>query len=619
MHLPSKQIVSVLLRILAVLVLSLSAIMVLLMFVATIPQHHFKDTWPGKNTTVNLEADKLKGEIPLVLDGKWDSFPGLYFDAANFNRSKMEKPLPVNFPITKPITNEKFVTYRLWLRTSNIDNSMVFYIPNLRSPVNIFVNGHIQPSFASIDVLPNQSVAAGIFPITAFDNSLPRQEIVISVSQEDGNNALYMREVILISQGEALLLNSTNMSRTMFILGMLVLILISSYIFMLFRPEHKVISLITIFDSLIILRLLFEVQSIKAIENAFSSQIALSDDILLSLQMFFLMAACITGIRLVRALFSCENNIRNLLLNILTGIYLVSFLIFPFNLPLLFSAGRVVILLSYVFGFGIILVQCFYFLKTNSSAYNIFQALKTFYVGVVIFLDIYLFGTVTHSFVFVYLYMVFFIAHVVTRLYDNNNSYKEVESLNANLEKTVALRTKELLQANKVLSELSERDFLTGAYNRLYFENVFEQTIASFNPQKDSVHLCIFDLDNFKAINDTYGHAVGDKQLKALVQLVGEIIDANTVLARIGGEEFILLFRGGSSAKAVAKLEKIRKQLEKCAAHNKERTTASFGLVKVEPGQNRKEIFKLADNCLYEAKRTGKNKIVAMPAELLRS
>lgn len=613
MHLFSKQFVSVLLRFLAVLVLLLSAAMVLLMFVATLPQHHFTDALSGKNSTISLEGDRFKAGMTLALDGSWESFPGVYFDAADFNRSKMKNPSPVTFPVSEVITDEKFVTYRLWLRTNGFDSDMVLYILNLRSPVNVFVNGRAQPSFAAIDALPVQSIAAGIFPITAFDNSLLNQEIVISVSQENDNNTLYMREVILSSQGEALTLSSTNISRTMFILGMLVLILISSYIFMLFRPEHKIISLITVFDSLLILRLIFEIQNIKAIENTFLSRIALSDDFLLALQMFFLMAACVTGIRLVKALFHSKNNKLDSLLNILTGIYIISLLIFPFNLPLLFSAGRSIILITYVVGFGIILMQCLCFLKRNRSAYDLFQALKTFYVGVVIFLDICLFGTTPHPFIFVYLYTVFFVAHVVTRLYDNNNSYKEVENLNANLERTVDMRTKELLQANKVLSELSERDFLTGAYNRLYFENIFEQTIGGFDPQKDNVHLCIFDLDNFKKINDTYGHAVGDSQLKALVQLASQVIDANTVLARIGGEEFILLFRGANSDNALAKVEEIRKRLEEEAAHNKERTTASFGIVKVEPGQSRKEIFKLADNCLYEAKRMGKNKVVAMP------
>lgn len=619
MPLLSKQLVFVSLRFLAVSVLSLSAVMVLLMFIATTPHRHSTSLPSVETATLNLEEYKIKPDASLVLEGQWQSFPGVYFDAKDFDRAKLENPRPVRFPITRPGAKEKFITYRCWLQTNSFDSNMVFYIPDLRSAVNIFINGQWQPSMLEIGGLQTESTVNCIFPITAFDKNLAKQELVISVSQKYDDNTLYLREIILSSEAEALNLNFTNMSRTMFILGMLVLILISSYIFMLFRPEHKVISLITVLDSLLILRLIFEVQNIKAIESAFSAHIDLSDNFLLSLQMFFLMAACITGIRLVRALFHSEKCKLDLLLNVLTAIYTVALLIFPFNLPLLFSVGKIIILFVYVLGFCVILLQCLCFLKTNKSAYDFFQALKTFYVGCVIFIDIYFFGTITHPFMFVYLYTAFFMAHVVTRLYDNNNSYKEVENLNANLEKTVAERTNELLQANRVLSELSERDFLTGAYNRLYFENVFERTAADFDPQKDSVHLCIFDLDNFKKINDTYGHAVGDKQLKMLVQLAGEIIDSSTVLARIGGEEFILLFRGASSDNALATVEKIRKRLEAEAKRSKEYTTASFGLVKMGPHQNRKEVFKLADKCLYMAKRTGKNKIVALPDDLFNA
>ncbi len=154
------------------------------------------------------------------------------------------------------------------------------------------------------------------------------------------------------------------------------------------------------------------------------------------------------------------------------------------------------------------------------------------------------------------------------------------------------------------------RDPLTKAYNRLYFEKVIEKTLAEFNKYKDVVHLCTFDLDHFKRINDVHGHDAGDEQLKYLVKTINQIIDDNTILARIGCEEFILLFNVHSTTQALEKLETIRATLEQNASENPKCTTASFGLVRYEPVYTQKVLFKLADERLYTAKNSGRNKIV---------
>ena len=172
------------------------------------------------------------------------------------------------------------------------------------------------------------------------------------------------------------------------------------------------------------------------------------------------------------------------------------------------------------------------------------------------------------------------------------------------------MRTAELTLLNKTLSEISIRDSLTNAYNRLYFERYMEEKISNFNPDKDTLHLCMFDLDLFKKINDTFGHGAGDEQLKFVVQTINTIIDNNTILARVGGEEFILVFSSHETTSVLNTLESIRKTFEDDARHNPCRTTASFGLVRYEKGMSQKQLLKKADVCLYNAKETGRNKIV---------
>ena len=605
-----------LLRFLAVFVLAATTLFILLVFISSFPilnSNYKAHAVDGEITLTGYNFEKLP---PAVLGGQWQLFPGLYFEAQGFDRSKMINPQQITLPIGDIFKAENRATYRLRVKLSDFDKKLVIYIPALRFPVNIFVNGELQPIATAEDGSIDERLLGAIFPVTAFDKNLPEQEIVISANKlGDKETTLYKKEIVLSTDAKAATMAYMDIATAMFIFGLLVLILLSGYIFMLYRPEHKVITLITLFDSLLILRVLFEVQYIRIAETMLFGGPVFSDSLLLSMQIMALMVGGIAGAQLSNALFDRENRVPKVVTTALSCAYLGLAIIFPFNLHWFVEFGVPVILVLYLPTFIVIGAQSIIYYQKERSGHAIFQIFKTGYVGLVILFDIYFLNCKVDSFLFSYLYMPFFTAHVILRLYDNNNSYKEVENLNINLEKTVTERTEELLLANKTLSELSERDFLTGAYNRLYFENVFEKAIAEFNEQTAPVHLCVFDLDNFKKINDTYGHDAGDAQLKDLVRAVNGLIDSDTVLARIGGEEFILLFRRASSNEAMATLETIRAHLEEEAAKNPRRTTASFGLMRVRFGQNRKEIFKVADACQYEAKKTGKNRIVARLGE----
>lgn len=602
-----------LLRLLAVFMLCATTLLILLMFVSAFPILNSNHAVYAIEGQVQLTGYDFEKSPPVVLNGQWQYFPNLYFDEQYFDSAKMDNPQQIMLPIGDIFKAEGTGTYRLRVKLNDPDKKLVLYVPMLRFPVHIFINGKLQPLGIADSDNMDESILGAIFPITAFDNAREEQEIVISANKLSAKETtLYKKEIILSTEAKASAMAYMDIANAMFIFGLLVLILLSGYIFMLYRPEHKVITMITLFDSLLILRVLFEVQYIRIMEVVFFGGPVISDSFLLSMQIMSLMVGGIAGAQLASTLFDREHRIPSFVTTLLSCGYLAMAVIFPFNLHWFVKFGVPSILVLYLPTFIVIGAQSFIYYQKERSGHAIFQIVKTAYVGFVIFFDIYSLNTKVDMFLFSYLYMPFFMAHVILRLHDNNNSYKEVESLNVNLEKTVAKRTNELLQANKTLSELSERDFLTGAYNRLYFENIFEKIIVEFNEQTDCVHLCIFDLDNFKKINDTYGHDVGDAQLKELVGIVTGLINSDTVLARIGGEEFILLFRNTSSDEALLTLEEIRRRLEAEAANNPRRTTASFGLVRVKNGQNRKEIFKNADNCQYEAKKTGKNKIVAM-------
>ncbi|SFV64341.1 hypothetical protein MNB_SV-3-1522 [hydrothermal vent metagenome] len=162
-----------------------------------------------------------------------------------------------------------------------------------------------------------------------------------------------------------------------------------------------------------------------------------------------------------------------------------------------------------------------------------------------------------------------------------------------------------LTKITKLSAEL-QRDKLTGIYNKNYFNTVLETLIR----EKEEGVLAVLDIDNFKSINDTYGHLAGDDILKELTQLIQDNIRREDIFARWGGEEFLLLLKHTNVENALLKLERVRKVIDthqfKYAGH----VTVSFGVAKSE--ENEESIHSLlqrADQALYKAKNNGKNMI----------
>lgn len=172
-------------------------------------------------------------------------------------------------------------------------------------------------------------------------------------------------------------------------------------------------------------------------------------------------------------------------------------------------------------------------------------------------------------------------------------------------------------EMHKRESKLARTDKLTGLANRHYLEQKLKEEIEYSNTTGHPLNILIFDLDNFKRFNDTYGHVWGDK----LLTLFADIIRQNTRQAdipiRFGGEEFLILIRDLDVEIAKSVADRIRRQLEKqkiYVGNEDERgvVTVSGGVAQYpRHSSNIKEAIDLADKALYHAKGTGKNKIVS--------
>ena len=185
------------------------------------------------------------------------------------------------------------------------------------------------------------------------------------------------------------------------------------------------------------------------------------------------------------------------------------------------------------------------------------------------------------------------------------------EEINRTLEKLVVTRTQELVLANQKLETLVRTDALTGLANRRHFleqGNIEIQRALRVGP----LSLLMLDLDHFKQINDTWGHAVGDEVLKNFAMVASSPWRAVDFLARIGGEEFVALLPNTSAEGAAAAAERILKVVREQVlevAEGRLVYTVSIGIAEFKGADDSLfELMKRADAALYQAKKSGRNR-----------
>jgi diguanylate cyclase len=192
-----------------------------------------------------------------------------------------------------------------------------------------------------------------------------------------------------------------------------------------------------------------------------------------------------------------------------------------------------------------------------------------------------------------------------------------IDSFREMLEQEVQARTAELHEKNRELERLNKeleyqasRDALTGAYNRIKFDSLLEAEIKRCNRYPRPMTLAMLDIDYFKEINDHHGHAVGDSALRQFVALVFEHIRECDVLARWGGEEFMILFLETPLEESLSVAEKIRQKIENYSFDGFGNMTCSFGITQLQEEDDINSLNKRVDEALYQAKTAGRNRVI---------
>ncbi len=168
----------------------------------------------------------------------------------------------------------------------------------------------------------------------------------------------------------------------------------------------------------------------------------------------------------------------------------------------------------------------------------------------------------------------------------------------------------ELERALAEVERLAITDPLTGLFNRRYLYAIGEQEFERTCRYGAPFCVLMLDLDRFKTINDTYGHAVGDEVLRSTARCLRQTLRQSDVVGRFGGEEFLAILPSTPLAQAVTVAQRLRKAITRYSFSSCDRVTASFGVATYRPGDRSFEsTVKRADDALYQAKREGRDRV----------
>ncbi|MCB1753550.1 MAG: EAL domain-containing protein [Gammaproteobacteria bacterium] len=193
----------------------------------------------------------------------------------------------------------------------------------------------------------------------------------------------------------------------------------------------------------------------------------------------------------------------------------------------------------------------------------------------------------------------------------------EIESKNDELRRTLGKleqSKREIMRQNQELEVLATRDPLTGALNRRSLFQGFETLFMEALEEGEELSFIMVDIDHFKSVNDRFGHAVGDKVIKLLANILMEYSRPNDLVGRFGGEEFCVILPGASVDDAVEIAERMRLAVQEghgARFTNALRITSSFGVSTITAGaKTSSQLVEQADKALYTAKESGRNRVI---------
>jgi diguanylate cyclase (GGDEF)-like protein len=182
----------------------------------------------------------------------------------------------------------------------------------------------------------------------------------------------------------------------------------------------------------------------------------------------------------------------------------------------------------------------------------------------------------------------------------------------------LAMSRERVRRSAEDLARAAVTDPLSGLFNRRYFHERLEEELDRARRHNTTVALLMIDIDNFKSINDRFGHLAGDAVIRGIGEILKRSVRKFDLCTRFGGEEFAIVMPGSGPENSASVAERIRQRIETFRPAEPDltelRVTASIGMA-VSQGASARELISRADQALYEAKRTGKNRLVEWQPE----
>jgi len=201
---------------------------------------------------------------------------------------------------------------------------------------------------------------------------------------------------------------------------------------------------------------------------------------------------------------------------------------------------------------------------------------------------------------------------VLALIKEHQQMLQEMENYRRKLDES-RNRIASLHSALTQTQEISARDALTGVFARGHFDAVLARETAQAKRDASDLCLVMIDVDHFKTFNDAHGHLIGDEVLKEVARLLTRTARADDIVARFGGEEFVILMPKTATTRAAGVAEQIRSRLEgsrwMVKGGQKVLVTASFGVAGLRKADSAQALIERADARLYKAKNAGRNRV----------
>lgn len=194
----------------------------------------------------------------------------------------------------------------------------------------------------------------------------------------------------------------------------------------------------------------------------------------------------------------------------------------------------------------------------------------------------------------------------------NKELNKKISALDPKFRERITKLFESMHESISMLYEAATHDEKTGLYNNKFFENILIMEIEKAKRGKQKLSLIMTDIDFFKKVNDTYGHIKADDLLARLAKVIKNHSRISDIVARFGGEEFVILLPETNLAKAKCFAKHLREEIHSDKILKKYKITVSGGITQFKKNDNKKRFKARVDKALYQAKKNGRDNFVVL-------